>query len=216
MRIILLGCPGAGKGTQAKYICEKYKIPQIATGDMLRAAVKAKTELGQAAQKIMQQGELVPDAIMIGLVKERISQPDCKNGYLLDGFPRTITQAQVLIDAGIEIDYVIEVFVDDNEIVKRLTGRRVHLESGRVYHELYHPPKVANKDDITGEPLIQRDDDKEATVRKRLEVYHQQTELLVDFYKKLAEEGSKAPVFVRVNGIGSVQKIQERIFAILK
>ena len=182
MRIILLGSPGAGKGTQAKYICEKFRIPQIATGDMLRAAVEAKTELGQEAQKIMQKGELVPDAIMIGLVKERISQPDCKNGYLLDGFPRTIAQAEALINAGIDIDYVIEVFVADDEIIKRLTGRRVHLKSGRIYHELFHPPKVANKDDVTGEPLIQREDDKEETVRKRLEVYHQQTEPLKTYH----------------------------------
>lgn len=216
MRLILLGSPGAGKGTQAKFICEKYNIPQISTGDMLRTAVKAGTKLGKMAQAIMDSGKLVSDDIMIDIVKERISQPDCKNGYLLDGFPRTIPQAQAIETAGIKIDHVIEVYVPDAEIVKRLSGRRVHLTSGRVYHIDYNPSKTADKDDITGEALIQRDDDKEATVIKRLEVYHHQTEPLIEFYKNLEHSDSfNKPLFVRVDGIGDVEAIRDKIFGVL-
>lgn len=215
MRLILLGSPGAGKGTQAKFICDKYQIPQISTGDMLRAAVKAGTELGRAAQKIMAAGEYVSDDIIIALVKERIKQPDCENGYLLDGFPRTIPQARAIEDAKIKIDYVVEIYVEDAEIVKRLSGRRVHLASGRVYHLDYHPSKELNKDDITGEELIQRDDDKEETVQKRLAVYHQQTEPLVDFYKNL-ENCFNKPKFVRIDGIGTVTEIHDRLVNVLQ
>jgi adenylate kinase len=214
MRIILLGCPGVGKGTQAKFICEKYNIPQIATGDMLRTAVKAGSKLGKTVKKIMQQGKLVPDEIIIALVKERINRPDCKNGFLLDGFPRTIPQAQAIKKAGIEIDYVIEIYVDDEEIVKRLTGRRVHLDSGRIYHIIYNPPKHEGKDDITNEPLIQREDDKEETVRKRLKVYHEQTEPLVNFYRNLSKHNN-SPIFIRIDGITSVEKVRKQIFKAL-
>lgn len=214
MRIILLGCPGAGKGTQAKFISEEYDIPQIATGNMLRAAVKSGNKLGLMAKDIMQRGDLVPDEIIIELVKERIKQPDCKNGYLLDGFPRTIPQAQAIESADIKIDYVVEIFVEDEEIVRRLTGRRIHPDSGRIYHIIYSPPKIENKDDITGENLIQREDDKEDTVRKRLEVYHQQTEPLVEFYKQLSGKKNDAvPIFVRIDGMGEVTEIRNRLFA---
>src|SRR5574337_570516 len=191
MRLVLFGAPGAGKGTQAQFICERYHIPQISTGDMLRQAVKEQTELGQKAKHFMDAGELVPDDLIIAMVKERIAKPDCANGFLLDGFPRTLAQAQALDKAGIQLDSIVEVDVDDNEIVKRLSGRLVHPQSGRTYHELFNPPKVSGRDDITGEPLIQRDDDKEQTVRNRLQVYHQPTKPLLDFYKKKADVDKK-------------------------
>ena len=215
MRVILLGAPGAGKGTQAHFIMEQYGIPQISTGDMLRAAVKAGTPLGLEAKKVMDAGGLVSDDIIIGLVEERIQQPDCANGFLFDGFPRTIPQAQALVDAGIDIDFVVELDVADEEIIARLSGRRVHPASGRVYHIEHNPPKEAGKDDATGEPLVQRDDDREETVRKRLDVYQQQTRPLVDFYRKLAaaEGTDKAPTYICVPGIGSMQDIRDRIFA---
>ncbi|MCH8543493.1 MAG: adenylate kinase [Alcanivorax sp.] len=213
MRVILLGAPGAGKGTQAQFIMEQYGIPQISTGDMLRAAVKAGTPLGLEAKKVMDAGGLVSDDIIIGLVKERIQQPDCAKGFLFDGFPRTIPQAQALVDAGVDIDFVVELVVDDQEIIARMSGRRVHPASGRVYHVDHNPPKVAGKDDVTGEELVQRDDDKEATVRKRLDVYQAQTRPLVDFYRKLAEaEEGKAPKYICIPGVGSMQDIRDRIF----
>lgn len=216
MRIILLGAPGAGKGTQAQLIMQKFGIPQISTGDMLRAAVKAGTELGVAAKKIMDAGGLVSDDIIIGLVKDRITQPDCANGFLFDGFPRTIPQAEAMIEAGVDIDHVIEIDVPDAEIIERLSGRRVHPASGRVYHVKYNPPKMAGKDDPTGEDLVQRDDDKEDTVKKRLDVYHTQTKQLVDFYQKLAANGSaKAPKYARIAGVGQVDEISAKVFAIL-
>ncbi|MDJ0873609.1 MAG: adenylate kinase [Gammaproteobacteria bacterium] len=216
MRLILLGGPGAGKGTQANFIKEKYGIPQISTGDMLRAAVKAGTELGKQAKKIMDEGGLVSDDIILGLVKERIKEPDCKNGFLFDGFPRTIPQADAMKDGGIDIDSVVEIVVDDSEIIKRMSGRRVHLASGRTYHVIYNPPKEEGKDDVTGEPLIQRDDDQEETVRKRLKVYHDQTEPLVEYYAKWSDSGdSRAPKHVRIDGIGSVDAIRDKIFAAL-
>ena len=211
MRIILLGGPGAGKGTQANYIKEKYSIPQISTGDMLRAHVKAGTELGQAAKKIMDEGGLVSDDIIMGMVKERIKEDDCKNGYLFDGFPRTIPQAEAMKEAGIGIDAVVEIDVPDEEIIKRMSGRRVHLASGRTYHVVFNPPKVEGKDDVTGEDLIQRDDDKEETVKERLRVYHDQTEPLIDFYTKEAAEGGMK--YVKVDGVGSVEQIRDSIFA---
>ena len=216
MRIILLGGPGAGKGTQANFIKEKYGIPQISTGDMLRAHVKAGTELGKQAKKIMDEGGLVSDDIIMGMVKERIQEDDCKNGFLFDGFPRTIAQAEALREASVDIDAVVEIDVPDDEIIKRMSGRRVHLPSGRTYHVIYNPPKVEGKDDVTGEDLIQRDDDKEETVRKRLEVYHEQTEPLIDYYSKWAGSGdARAPKYVRVEGIGSVEEIRDRIFSAL-
>lgn len=216
MRLILLGGPGAGKGTQANYIKEKYNIPQISTGDMLRAAVKAGTELGMAAKKIMDEGGLVSDEIIIGLVKDRIQQPDCANGFLFDGFPRTIPQADAMKEAGVNIDYVVEIAVDDEEIVKRMSGRRVHLASGRTYHVVFNPPKVEGKDDETGEDLIQRDDDQEETVRKRLTVYHEQTEPLVDYYSKWAASGeANAPKYVNIPGVGGVEDIRNKIFQAL-
>lgn len=217
MRVILLGAPGAGKGTQAQFITEEFGIPQISTGDMLRAAVKAGTPLGLAAKKVMDEGGLVSDDIIVGLVKERIAEPDCANGFLFDGFPRTIPQAQALVDEGIAIDYVVELDVADEEIIKRLSGRRVHPASGRVYHVDYAPPKEAGKDDVTGEELVQRDDDSEETVRKRLEVYHDQTRPLVDFYQNLAgRDGDKAPVYARIEGTGSVEDIRARVMKVLK
>ncbi len=216
MRLILLGPPGAGKGTQAQHICEHYGISQISTGAMLRAAVEAGTPLGQKAQAIMESGELVPDEIMIGLVNDRINQPDCVNGFLLDGFPRTIPQAEALDAADIYLDYVVEIQVDDEEIVKRMSGRLMHPASGRSYHLQYHPPKVAGIDDVTGEPLVQRDDDKEETVRNRLAVYHQQTKPLVEFYQHYAKETHVHPlVFAQVQGVGSVTEISQQLFAIL-
>lgn len=216
MRLILLGGPGAGKGTQANYIKERYQIPQISTGDMLRAAVKAGSDLGKKAKEYMDSGGLVPDEVIIGLVKERIKEPDCEKGFLFDGFPRTIPQADAMKDAGVGIDAVVEIDVPDEEIIKRMSGRRVHLASGRTYHVLYNPPKVEGKDDETGEPLIQRDDDKEETVRKRLEVYHAQTEPLVDYYKKWAEKGEPgAPKHIRIEGVGKVNEIRDQIFQAL-
>jgi len=211
MRIILLGAPGAGKGTQAKTIMDKLGIPQISTGDMLRAAVKAGTELGRKAKSIMDAGGLVSDDIIIGLVKDRIKQPDCKKGFLFDGFPRTIPQAQAMQEADVKIDRVIEIYVPDAEIIGRLSGRRVHAASGRVYHIKHNPPKNPGMDDVTGESLVQRDDDKEETVRKRLDVYHDQTEPLVAFYKKLG--GSK--VYRRVEGVGAVELIGKAVIAAL-
>lgn len=216
MRLILLGGPGAGKGTQAKYITEKFNIPQISTGDMLRAAVKAGTPLGIEAKKVMDAGGLVSDEIILGLVKERIQQPDCANGFLFDGFPRTIPQAEALKAQGIKLDYVVEIDVPDDEIIKRMSGRRVHVASGRTYHVIFNPPKVPGKDDVTGEDLIQRDDDKEETVRKRLDIYHAQTEPLVEYYSKWAATGdAAAPKYVKVSGIGKVEEIRDRIFAAL-
>lgn len=216
MRVILLGPPGAGKGTQANFIKEKFNIPQISTGDMLRAAVQAGTELGLAAKKIMDEGGLVSDEIIINLVKERIQAADCANGFLFDGFPRTIPQADALKNTGVDIDYVLEITVDDDEIIKRMSGRRVHLSSGRSYHILYNPPKEDGKDDETGEPLIQREDDREEVVRKRLQVYHEQTAQLVDYYSKLANNGAdKAPTYIQVKGVGSVDSIRNKIFSAL-
>ncbi|NNM83513.1 MAG: adenylate kinase [Burkholderiales bacterium] len=213
MKLILLGPPGAGKGTQANIIKEKFGIPQISTGDMLRAAISAGTPLGMEAKKIIDAGKLVSDEICIGLVNDRIAKPDCANGFLFDGFPRTIAQAEAMKEAGIDIDYVVEIDVPDEEIVKRMSGRRVHLSSGRTYHILYNPPKVEGMDDVTGEPLIQRDDDREETVMKRLEVYHSQTSLLVEYYSNW--EGANAPKYIRVSGVGKVEEIRETIFAAL-
>jgi adenylate kinase len=216
MRLILLGGPGAGKGTQAKFVTEKYGIPQISTGDMLRAAVKAGTPLGLEAKKVMDAGGLVSDEIILGLVKERLTQPDCEGGYLLDGFPRTIPQASGMQEMGIHVDYVVEIDVPDEEIIKRMGGRRVHLASGRTYHVVFNPPKVEGKDDETGEDLIQREDDQEATVRARLGVYHDQTEPLVAHYSDLAAAGGEnAPKYVKVDGLGGVEEIRDRIFASL-
>lgn len=216
MRLILLGPPGAGKGTQANYIKEKFAIPQISTGDMLRAAVKAGTELGIAAKKIMDAGGLVSDEIIIGLVKDRIAEADCANGFLFDGFPRTIAQADALKDAGVPIDYVVEIDVADEEIIKRMSGRRVHMASGRTYHVIFNPPKVAGKDDETGEELIQRDDDKEETVKKRLDVYHAQTKPLVNYYADWTDSGAPgAPAYVKIAGTGKVEEIRDAIFAAL-
>lgn len=205
MRLILLGAPGAGKGTQARFICEEYNIPQISTGDMLRAAVKAETDLGLQAKKVMDAGGLVSDEVIIGLVKDRITQADCANGFLFDGFPRTIPQAQAMVDAQVTIDHVVEINVDDDEIVARLSGRRVHPGSGRVYHVLFNQPKNEGLDDETGEPLVQRDDDTEETVRKRLNIYHEQTSPLIDFYRNM--KGETAPRYHRIEGVGSVDNI---------
>ncbi len=216
MRLILLGGPGAGKGTQANLIKEKYGIPQISTGDMLRAAVKAGTELGKKAKEYMDSGGLVPDDVIIGLVKERIKEADCANGFLFDGFPRTIPQADAMKEAGVPIDAVVDIDVPDAEIIKRMSGRRVHLASGRTYHVVFNPPKQEGKDDVTGEPLIQRDDDKEDTVKKRLDVYHQQTEPLIDYYKKWEASGaSGAPKYVHIPGVGKVDEITASIFSAL-
>lgn len=214
MRIILLGAPGAGKGTQAKFIMGSYAIPQISTGDMLRAAVKAESPLGLQVKDIMAAGALVPDELIIGLVKERIAQDDCKNGFLFDGFPRTIPQAEALFAAGVEIDHVLEISVDDEEIVQRLSGRRVHPDSGRIYHIAHNPPKQPGIDDVTGEPLIQREDDKEQTIRKRLAVYHEQTEPLVSYYQQLSAKYGK-PMCSRVEGVGSMTEIKNKIFSVL-
>jgi adenylate kinase len=214
MRIILLGGPGAGKGTQAGYITEKYGIPQISTGDMLRAAVKAGTPLGLEAKKVMDSGGLVSDDIILGLVKERVAQPDCQKGFLFDGFPRTGVQAEALKSEKIPVDAVVEIDVEDDEIIRRMSGRRVHLASGRTYHVVFNPPKAEGKDDVTGEPLIQRDDDQEETVRKRLAVYHDQTEPLIDYYTSRAASGDgAAPKYVKVAGVGKVEEIRDRIFA---
>ena len=214
MRIILLGGPGAGKGTQAGFIKAHFNIPQISTGDMLRAHVKQGTELGLAAKKIMDEGGLVSDDIIIGMVKERIAEPDCANGFLFDGFPRTLAQADALKDAGVFIDAVVEIDVPDEEIIKRMSGRRVHLASGRTYHVVFNPPKVEGVDDETGEPLIQRDDDREETVKARLKVYHDQTEPLIGYYSSWAERGGEgAPLYVKIHGIGPVDEIRGRIIA---
>jgi adenylate kinase len=216
MRLILLGPPGAGKGTQAAFIKERYGIPQISTGDMLRAAVKAGTPLGVAARKVMDAGGLVSDEIIIGLVKDRLQEPDCRAGYLFDGFPRTIPQADAMKDAGVPIDHVLQIDVPDAEIVERMSGRRVHLASGRTYHLKHNPPKVEGRDDVTGEPLVQRDDDREETVRKRLEVYHAQTRPLVDYYARWAATGdARAPRCQRISGLGSVEQIRDRALAAL-
>lgn len=214
MRLILLGAPGAGKGTQAQYICEKYNIPQISTGDMLRAAVKAETELGLQAKEIMDSGGLVSDEIIIGLVKDRIAEADCAAGFLFDGFPRTIPQAEAMVDAGVDLDHVVEIAVDDEEIISRLSGRRVHPASGRVYHLKYNPPKVEGVDDETGEPLVQRDDDSEDTVRHRLDIYQSQTSPLIDFYQGM--DGDKAPAYHRIVGVGGVEEIRDQVFAALE
>ena len=217
MRLILLGAPGAGKGTQAAYIINKFAIPQISTGDMLRAAIKAGAPLGLEAKKFMDAGALVPDDVIIGLVKERIRQPDAAKGFLFDGFPRTIPQADAMKSAGVMLDYVIEIDVDDAEIVKRLSGRRVHPASGRTYHLMFNPPKTAGKDDLTGEELVQRADDREDTVKKRLEVYHSQTKPLVAYYSNWAKSGVPgAPKYRKVAGVGSMESIRDHIFAALK
>jgi len=216
MRLILLGGPGAGKGTQANLIKNRYQIPQISTGDMLRAALKEGTELGLKAKEYMDAGKLVPDDVIIGLVKERLKAADCRKGFLFDGFPRTIPQADAMKEAGVPIEAVVDIDVPDAEIIKRMSGRRVHLASGRTYHVVFNPPKVEGKDDETGEPLIQRDDDKEETVRKRLDVYHAQTEPLVDYYKNWEKSGeSAAPKYVRIGGVGKVDQIRDQIFAAL-
>ncbi len=216
MRLILLGAPGAGKGTQAAYICQKYGIPQISTGDMLRAAVKAGTPLGLAAKKVMDSGGLVGDDIIIGLVKERLKQPDCAAGFLFDGFPRTIPQAEAMREAGVKLDYVLEIDVPFDAIIERMSGRRSHPASGRTYHVKFNPPKVAGVDDVTGEPLVQRDDDKEDTVKKRLEVYASQTRPLVDYYANWARtDAGAAPRYRAISGLGSVEEITTRAFAAL-
>jgi adenylate kinase len=211
MKVILLGPPGAGKGTQAQFITEKYGIPQISTGDMLRSAVKAGTELGLKVKDIMASGGLVSDEIIIALVEERIQQADCNNGFLFDGFPRTIPQAQALVDAGIAIEYVIEIAVDDEQIVSRLSGRRVHENSGRVYHIEHNPPKTEGLDNETQEPLIQREDDNEVTIRNRLSIYHKQTKPLVEFYTELSKSQSGGPVFSTIDGLGGLDEVQARI-----
>ena len=217
MKLILLGPPGAGKGTQATFIAKKFGIPQISTGDMLRAAVKAGTPLGVEAKKIMDAGGLVRDEIIIGLVKDRLKDADCQNGYMFDGFPRTIPQADAMKEAGVAIDFVLEIDVPDSEIVGRMSGRRAHLPSGRTYHIKFNPPKVEGKDDVTGEPLIQRDDDREETVLKRLDVYHQQTEALVGYYGQWAASGAAgAPQYRKVSGMGKVEDIRDNVFAALK
>ncbi len=217
MRLILLGPPGAGKGTQANFIKEKFGIPQISTGDMLRAAVKAGTPLGLEAKKVMDAGGLVSDDIIIGLVKDRLQQDDCKSGYMFDGFPRTLPQADAMKDAGVPIDFVLEIDVPDAEIVERMSGRRAHLASGRTYHVKYNPPKVEGKDDVTGEDLVQRDDDKEETVKKRLDVSHSQTKPLVEYYSKWAASGdANAPKVRKISGLGAVDEITARAFDALK
>ena len=216
MRIILLGPPGAGKGTQAAFITKRYGIPQISTGDMLRAAVKAGTPIGLEAKKVMDAGGLVGDEIIINLVKERLTQPDCKSGYLFDGFPRTIPQARAMKDAAVALDAVLEISVPDSDIIDRMSGRRVHVASGRTYHVKFNPPKVDSKDDVTGEALIQRDDDQEATVRKRLEIYHSQTKPLVDFYSRWSATGdAAAPKVLSVSGVGAVDAITARVLEAL-
>jgi len=216
MRLILLGGPGAGKGTQATFITQHYGIPQISTGDMLRAAIKAATPLGLAAKQVMDRGELVSDDTIIGLVKDRIAKPDCAKGFLFDGFPRTIPQAEAMKAAQVPIEHVVEIAVPDAKIVERMSGRWSHQPSGRTYHVKFNPPRVPGRDDVTGEPLTQRDDDKEATVRNRLEVYHRQTEPLVEYYAKWAATGDRrAPEYHRVDGLGAVEEVRDRIFAVL-
>ena len=213
MRIILLGMPGAGKGTQARYLTERYKVPQISTGDMLRAEVKAGTPLGLEAKKFMDAGALVPDSVVIKMAEARVRQADCKNGFIVDGFPRTIAQAEALKAAGVGIDFVVDIETADEEILRRMSGRRVHLPSGRTYHVEFNPPKVAGKDDVTGEPLVQRPDDLEETVRKRIDTYHLQTKPLVDFYRN--QTGPGAARYVRIDGVGAVESIRDSIFAAL-
>jgi adenylate kinase len=216
MRLILLGGPGAGKGTQANFIKDKYQIPQISTGDMLRAAIKAGTELGKKAKGYMDSGGLVPDEVIIGLVKERIQEADCQKGFLFDGFPRTIPQADAMKEAAVSIDAVVDINVPDAEIIKRMSGRRVHLASGRTYHVAFNPPKEEGKDDVTGEALIQRDDDQEETVRNRIDVYHAQTEPLIDYYKSWESSGeSAAPKYIRIEGVGKVEEIRDQIYSAL-
>jgi adenylate kinase len=216
MRLILLGAPGAGKGTQANFIKEKYNIPQISTGDMLRAAIKAGSELGREAKKVMDAGGLVSDDIIIGLVKERLQQSDCANGYLFDGFPRTIAQADAMKDSGINVDYVLEIDVPDELILERICGRRSHPGSGRVYHIKFNPPAIPDADDITGEPLVQRDDDKPETVAKRLAVYHNQTEVLLGYYNKWAQSGLPgAPKYRKISGVAPVELVRDQAFAAL-
>jgi adenylate kinase len=216
MRLILLGPPGAGKGTQASFITQRFGIPQISTGDMLRAAVKAGTPLGLEAKKVMDTGGLVSDEIIIGLVRERLTQADCEKGYLFDGFPRTIPQADALKDAGVKLDYVVEIEVPEEDIIDRMSGRRVHPASGRTYHVRFNPPKTEGKDDVTGEPLVQRDDDREETVRHRLSVYRQQTRPLVDYYATWAGNDTQAPRYRKISGVGAVEEIRERLFAALQ
>ncbi len=217
MRLILLGPPGAGKGTQAAFITEKFGIPQISTGDMLRAAVKAQTPLGLEAKKIMDTGGLVSDDIIIGLVRDRLQQPDCQHGYLFDGFPRTIPQADALKNANISLDFVVEIVVPEENIIERMSGRRVHPASGRSYHTTFNPPKTPGIDDITGEPLVQRDDDREETVSHRLSVYREQTRPLVDYYSKWADSGAaNSPAYRQLSGLGTVEEIKERVFQALK
>jgi adenylate kinase len=216
MRIILLGLPGAGKGTQARFLIEKYRIPQISTGDMLRAAIKDGTPAGLKASDYMERGELVPDEIVIELVKERLHAPDCARGFIMDGFPRTIRQAEALRDAGIDIDFIVEIEVSDGEILRRMSGRRVHPRSGRSYHVEFNPPKVPGKDDATGEPLVQRPDDNEGTVRQRIAIYHSQTKPLIEFYMKWRASGDpRAPLYVNIYGKGSVEHIRDKLFAAL-
>lgn len=216
MRILLLGLPGAGKGTQAQFLTEKYRIPQISTGDMLRGAIKAGAPLGMEAKQYMDRGALVPDEVVIGLVKQRVQEPDCANGFIFDGFPRTLPQAEALRAAGIDIDFVVEIDVPDEEILRRMSGRRVHLASGRTYHVEFNPPKVPGKDDITGEPLVQRADDKEETVKKRIATYHSQTEPLVNYYLGRSASGEPhAPRYASIDGQGSVEHIRDNIFAAL-
>lgn len=214
MRLILLGGPGAGKGTQASYLIQKLGIPQISTGDMLRAAIKAETPIGLSVKSVMDAGGLVSDDVIIALVKERIREADCQDGFLFDGFPRTLAQADAMKAENVVLDAVVEIAVDDAEIISRMSGRRVHLASGRTYHEEYNPPKVANVDDITGEPLVQREDDREATVRRRLSIYHEQTSPLIQYYGDWAKTGDKnAPRYIKVIGIGSVEEIRDKIFS---
>jgi len=217
MRFILLGPPGAGKGTQASFITRKYGIPQVSTGDMLRTAIKAGTELGMKAKKLMDAGQLVPDGVILDLVKHRIKEPDCAEGFLFDGFPRTLAQAEAMKNAAVHIDYVLEIAVPDEEIIQRMSGRRVHPASGRTYHVKFNPPKVADKDDLSGEALILRQDDHPETVKERLHVYHAQTQPLIEYYSKwLAEGDPKAPRYCKVSGTGTVEQIRDRVFAALK
>lgn len=222
MKIILLGCPGAGKGTQAVFIAQQYNIPLISTGDMLRAAVAAKTPLGLEAHRIMQQGALVPDDVIIGIVRERVAEQDCTHGFLLDGFPRTIPQAQALRDAGIDIDYVIEIAVPDEEIVSRLSGRWLHSASGRVYHTIHNPPQKKGYDNVTGEPLVQRADDNEVTIRERLRIYHEKTAPVISYYDEIVQRETSSQYalphktrYIRIDGLGSVEDVQRRILKAL-
>lgn len=214
MRIILLGMPGAGKGTQARYLTKRFDVPQISTGDMLRAEVKTGTQLGLEAKKFMDAGALVPDSVVIKMAEARVKLPDCAQGFVIDGFPRTLAQAEALLSAGIGIDYVIDIQTPDEEILRRMSGRRVHPPSGRTYHVDFNPPKVAGHDDVTGEPLVQRPDDQVETVRKRIDTYHAQTKPLVDYYRNLA--GAGAPRYVKINGVGAVEAVRDSIFAALK